>query len=98
MVALALNNSPRERDQKINMRVLPWMRDLISQAADASGKSLTNFMLDAARREAEAVLLDRRMFLLDESAYRKFVELLDAPPKRNEKLRKLLATKAPWEE
>ena len=97
MVALALNR-PRERDQKINMRVLPWMRDLIGQAADASGKSLTNFMLDAAHREAEAVLLDRRMFLLDESAYRKFVELLDTPPRRDEKLRKLLATKAPWEE
>lgn len=97
MVALALNQT-RERDQTINMRVLPRIRELIDQAAEASGKTRSNFMLDAARREAETVLLDRRMFLLDESAYRKFVELLDAPPKRNEKLRKLLATKAPWEE
>jgi uncharacterized protein (DUF1778 family) len=97
MVALALNPT-RGRDQKINMRVQPRERELFGRAAEVSNKSLTSFMLDAALREAEEVLLDRRMFLLDEAAYRKFVDLLDAPPRRNEKLRKLLATKAPWEE
>jgi uncharacterized protein (DUF1778 family) len=81
----------------INMRVLPRERELIDRAAAASGKTRSEFMLDAARREAEAVLLDRRMFLLDEAAYQKFVALLDAPPRENEKLRQLLATKAPWE-
>ena len=88
----------RGRDRTINMRVLPRLRELIDRAAEVSNKSRSDFMLDAARREAETVLLDRRLFLLDESAYRKFVDLLDAPPRRNEKLRKLLATKAPWEE
>jgi uncharacterized protein (DUF1778 family) len=36
-------------------------------------------MPDGARREAELVLLGRRMFLLDETAYRKFVDFRDAP-------------------
>jgi uncharacterized protein (DUF1778 family) len=97
---LAMPEAPRQsqaRDQ-INMRVPLKERELIDRAAEATGKTRSDFMLDAARQAAEAVLLDRRMFLMDESDYRKFVDLLDAPPERNEKLRKLLATEAPWEE
>jgi uncharacterized protein (DUF1778 family) len=90
--------TPPQTREVINMRVRPRDRELFDRAAEVIHKSLTSFMLDAARREAEAVLLDRRLFLLDETAYRQFVDLLDAPPKPNEKLRKLLATKAPWEE
>ena len=91
-------NPTQGRDRTINMRVLPRLCELIDRAAEVSNKSRSDFVLDAARREAETVLLDRRLFLLDELAYRKFVDLLDAPPRRNEKLRQLLATKAPWEE
>ena len=92
-----LAHPTRGRDQTINMRVLPRVRELIDQAAEASGKTRSDFVLDAARRAAEAFLLDRRVFVLDEEAHRQFVELLDAPPRRSEELRKLLATKAPWD-
>ncbi|MGZ9074063.1 MAG: type II toxin-antitoxin system TacA family antitoxin [Rhodoplanes sp.] len=85
------------RVRTINMRVLPGEQALIDRAAEASGKTRSEFMLDAARREAESVLLDRRLFLLDEKAYREFVDRLDAPPQANDKLRRLLATRAPWE-
>jgi uncharacterized protein (DUF1778 family) len=54
-------------------------------------------MLEAACREADAVLLDRRFFLLDEKAYRSFTAALDKPPADNPKLRRLLRSKAPWE-
>ena len=53
-------------------------------------------MLDAACREADAVLLDRRLFLLDK-AYRRFITVLDKPPADNQRLRHLLTRKAPWE-
>ena len=98
MPATLAVNPTRGRDRTINMRVLPRVRELIDRAAEVSNKTRSDFMLDAARREAETVLLDRRLFLVDEAAYRKFVDLLDAPPRCNEKLRKLLATEAPWEE
>ncbi len=55
-------------------------------------------MLDTVCREAESVLLDRRYFVLSEEAYRKFTGMLDEPPKDNPKLRRLLETKAPWEQ
>jgi uncharacterized protein (DUF1778 family) len=54
-------------------------------------------MLDAATREATAVLLDQRFFLLDSRAFRRFTAALDARPVTNARLRKLLSRKAPWE-
>jgi uncharacterized protein (DUF1778 family) len=54
-------------------------------------------MLDAATREARSVLLDRRLFQLDEAAFRRFANALDTPPADNPRLRKLLASRAPWE-
>jgi uncharacterized protein (DUF1778 family) len=54
-------------------------------------------MLDSARRRAEDVLLDQKLFILDEEKYEAFLNLLDEPPKPTEELKKLLATKAPWE-
>jgi uncharacterized protein (DUF1778 family) len=85
------------RTKVINLRTDEARRALIDRAAAATGKDRTEFMLDAATREAQSVLLDRRFFQLDETAFRRFTELLDAPPTANPRLRKLLAKRAPWE-
>ena len=85
------------RTRVINLRTDEARRDLIDRAAAALGKGRTEFMLEAATREAEAVLLDRRLFQLDDKAYRRFIAALDAPPKDNPRLRKLMARRAPWE-
>ena len=61
------------------------------------GKNRSDFMLEPACREADAVLLDRRIFPLDEKTYKRFVATLDKPPADNPKLRRLLTSKAPWE-
>lgn len=85
------------RNRVINLRTDDARRDLIDRAAAALGKGRTEFMLDAATREAQAVLLDRRLFQLDEVSYRRFAAALDAPPADNPRLRKLLARRAPWD-
>jgi uncharacterized protein (DUF1778 family) len=54
-------------------------------------------MLDSARLRAEDVLLDQRLFFLNENEYRDFLNLLDEPAKPTEELRKLLTAKPPWE-
>lgn len=87
----------KTRDAAINIRALSHQRDLIDRAAEATGKNRSDFMLEAACRQAEEVLLDRRMFLLDDAAYAKFTSLLDRAPKDNAKLRALLSKKAPWD-
>lgn len=81
----------------INLRTDATSRDLIDRAAEALGKNRSEFMLEAARREATAVLLDRRLFLVDDRAFRRFTAALDAPPAENPRLRRLLRTPAPWE-
>jgi uncharacterized protein (DUF1778 family) len=85
------------RVENINLRVSRNQRALIDRAAEAQGRNRSDFMLGAACREAESVLLDRRYFNLDEDAFQRFTAILDAPPKSNSRLARLLRTKAPWE-
>lgn len=81
----------------INLRVTPRDRDLIDRAAAALGKNRSEFMMEASRQAAEDALLDRTAFRLDAAQFSAFIAQLDAPPAPNERLRKLLATPAPWE-
>jgi uncharacterized protein (DUF1778 family) len=91
-------HSADARDQAISIRASRQQRDLIDQAASLIGKSRSDFMLEASSREAEQILLDRTYFRLDERAFDAFNALLDNPPPPSEGLRKLLRTKAPWDE
>lgn len=85
--------APRET---LNLRIPAAERGLIDRAAKASGKTRTDFILSAARRAAEEELLDRTIFVVDATAYAKFLALLDAPPKLNDRLRRTMQTPAPW--
>ena len=85
------------RDVTINIRAKRRQRELIDQAAATLGKNRSDFMLEIACREAESVLMDRRMFALDADTWEKFNAILDAPPRDLPALRRLLMTKAPWE-
>jgi uncharacterized protein (DUF1778 family) len=90
-------SSNTTRGATVNLRLHTSARDLIDRAAAACGKSRTEFMVDAARREAESVLLDRCFFGLADSAFTKFAAALDQPPADNPRLRRLLRTAAPWD-
>ena len=85
------------RGVTINLRADKLKRALIDRAAERLGKNRSEFMLEAACREATSVLLDQRLFLLDEKAYKRFTAALDKPPAENSRLRRLLMTKAAWE-
>jgi uncharacterized protein (DUF1778 family) len=85
------------RGETINLRASQKQKALIDRAAEALGRSRSDFMLATACREAEAVLLDRRYFVLSEEDFRKFTAMLDKPPKSNPRLRRLLQSQAPWE-
>ena len=89
--------STATRSTIINLRADEPRRALIDRAAEAVGKNRSEFMLDAATREATTVLLDRRFFQLDPRAFKRFTAALDAVPPDNPRLRKLLTKKAPWE-
>ena len=84
------------RDAAINLRALPQQRDLIDQAAQLLGKNRSDFMLEAACDKARSVLLDQVFFSLDDTRFREFTAMLDAPDQANPGLERLLAVKAPW--
>jgi uncharacterized protein (DUF1778 family) len=86
------------RGVTINLRADAKQCALIDRAAAALGKNRSKFMLETACREAGSVLLDQRLFVLDDKAYKSFVAELDRPPAANARLRRLLHSKAPWEQ
>lgn len=85
------------RDTVINVRLSKMLRDMIDRAADVVGKTRSEFILESARTHAVDVLLDQRLFTLKADKYEAFIKTLEAPPAPNEKLKRLLASKAPWE-
>ena len=85
------------RSETINLRASQKQKALIDRAAEALGRNRSDFLLETACREAEAVLLDRRYFVLSDDDFKRFAAVLDKPPASNPKLRRLLRTKPPWE-
>ena len=84
---------PRET---LNLRIPAAERSLIDRAAKSSGKTRTDFILSAARRAAEAELLDRTLFVVNPQSYAQFLALLDAPPQPNDALRRTMRATPPW--
>ncbi len=89
--------APVRQGVSINIRAKARQRDLIDRAAERLGRSRSDFMLEAACREAEDVLLDQAFFAVDADAFAAFQKLVDRPLPATDKLRRLLKTKAPWE-
>jgi len=89
--------TPVLKTEQINLRANPSQRDLFDRAAKLLHKSRTEFMLEAATRAAQEVLLDSNEFVLDEAEYAAFVETLDRPVAENSALMKLLGKQPSWE-
>ncbi|PIP72305.1 MAG: toxin-antitoxin system protein [Nitrospinae bacterium CG22_combo_CG10-13_8_21_14_all_47_10] len=95
---------PTAKDQKktvrriasINIRALQQQRDLIDRAAKVTSKKRSEFMLEAACKEANNILLDNQYFLLDQKKFDRFLKALDQPPKDNLLLNRTLNTSPPW--
>jgi uncharacterized protein (DUF1778 family) len=85
------------RRDTLNLRIRPEERGLIDRAAMLTGKTRTDFVLEAARHAAEVALLDRTVLAVSPDVYAEFLARLDAPPKPNARLRRTLQTIPSWE-
>ena len=94
---MALRTKAVAKTTTISLRTSDSDLDVIDRAAMVTGRSRTDFVLEASRREAEAVLLDRVYFRLDDEAFAAFEALVEAAPEPSEALRSLLEKEAPWE-
>ena len=86
-----------EAKGSINLRIEGATRRLIDDAAAVLGMTRTQFMIDSARNQAIEVLLDQRLFGLDDGQHSAFVSALDNPPSPGKRLRALLDRTPEWE-
>ncbi|HZT93462.1 MAG TPA: DUF1778 domain-containing protein [Gaiellaceae bacterium] len=77
--------------ERWDFRVEPEADRLVRQAAAASQRTLTEFVVDAAVLEAERLLADRTTFALPPEQWKQFVALLDRSPRDNPGLEKLFS-------
>jgi uncharacterized protein (DUF1778 family) len=85
------------KSERVDLRMTPSAKRTLQQAAAVRNKTVSEFMLDSSLTAAFDTLADRRVFQLDEVQWAAFMIALDTPPRDNPRLRKLLATRAPWE-
>lgn len=84
------------RSSRLGLRATPQQEAVLRRAAEVSHKSMTDFILDTACQAAEQVLLDQRLFLVDDSQAQALLDLLDRPEQDNAGLRELFSRRAPW--
>lgn len=85
------------RREALNLRIGAEERGLIDRAAALTGKTRTDFVLEAARRAAMDTLTDRTLFVVDSAVHARFVAALDARPRPNARLKRTMTTRAPWD-
>lgn len=90
-------SSTSERRGSINLRIEAGTRQLIDQAAEALGKTRTEFMVESARNQAIDVLLDQRLYVLNDERFDVFMNALDHPPAPGPKLKALLRKVPAWQ-
>jgi uncharacterized protein (DUF1778 family) len=72
----------------MNLRLAAEADERISRAAAVSGVSMSAFVERAASNAADAVLADRREFLLDSEQWARFVGELERPARDLPQLRR----------
>ena len=70
--------------------------ELIDRAASARGRSRTDFMRDAALREAEMAILDEVLVKTGSQALRHFLKEISRPPRPVPELVALFRRSPPW--
>jgi uncharacterized protein (DUF1778 family) len=84
------------RSSRFGLRASREQEVVLRRAADASHKSLTEFILDSACAAAEQTLLDQRLFMVSGRQYQDLLDMLDSPAKSNPGLKRLFSKPAPW--
>lgn len=84
------------KDQRFNLRVSGRQEQLIRQAAAASDRTMTDFILESVVEHAERVLADRRWFLATEDQWAELQRLLDTPLPSTSKFQALARRESPF--
>ena len=78
------------KTERIDVRASGPVKALLQQAAKASHKKVSEFLLEAGIAMAHETLAERRMFMLTDEQWNEFQAALDRPVQSKPQLRKLL--------
>lgn len=84
------------RDKQINVRATDEERAVIDYAASLVNKNRTDFIIEKAVHEAQNIILDQRVFVLDDARYQAFIKQLEAPVENIEGRHRLMNVKPEW--
>jgi len=74
---MTLARPTRRKEDRLEIRLEPERRRLLAEAAEASGMTVSAFVLTRATEAAREVLTDRTVFVLPSDRWDAFVELLE---------------------
>jgi uncharacterized protein (DUF1778 family) len=77
---------------KIEIRTTPAQKQIIEQAARTEGVNVTAFIFSRIFPEAQRILGERSLFVLNQSSWKELERILDRPAKPTAKLKALLQT------
>lgn len=73
-------------NKRMNLRVSPAVKEKLVRAAALRNTDLTNFVMQSALREAEAVIQEDEVLKVAADDYRRLLDLLEDPPAPNDRL------------
>jgi uncharacterized protein (DUF1778 family) len=79
-IQLKTMTQSQEKTERVTARVSGSIRETLKRAADLSGATLNQFMVQAALKEAHKILEDERLIILSERDANKIFELIENPP------------------
>ena len=85
-----MSPTTQTKTERIDVRLSPSAKALLREAAKASYKNVSEFILEAGIVAANQALAERRLFLLDKARWNEFQEVLDRPVQKKPRLSKLL--------
>jgi uncharacterized protein (DUF1778 family) len=83
------------KTERIDVRASGQVKELLQEAAKASHKNVSEFLLDAGVAMAHETLAEQRLFSLTAAQWEEFLAALNRPVQEKPQLRKLLAESGP---
>ncbi|HLO84961.1 MAG TPA: DUF1778 domain-containing protein [Nostocaceae cyanobacterium] len=92
-----MENLIEPKTERIDIRTSATAKKLLQQAAAASHKNVSEFLLEHGLMAAQETLLNRCLFVLNDEQWQAFQTALDAPPQDKPRLRRLLTEPSVFE-
>ena len=79
-----------EKSARLEARLSHKLKETLQRAADLSGRSLTEFVLNASQDHANKVIREHEVITLTAKESKRFIDVLLSPPEPNEALKKAM--------